>query len=346
MLDPEGYPVEDPVKLARIHGPGDVRLDEVPEPELGPDDAILEVGACGICGSDVGYARIGGVMAPVSRPMPIGHELAGTVVAVGENVRCTQVGARVALHPGAAGFGLGNGGPEGGFTKKLRVRGAAQGKSLFPIPDDMPFEVAALAEPLGVGMNAVDRVQVGPGDKVAVLGAGPIGLSAVATLADRGIVDVVAVDLSETRLEVARKLGAPATIQAAKEDLWEGLARLHGSQTFFGAEVVETNVFIEATGASSVLQQVIQRCAPEARVSVVALHRGETPVDLIMLLMKQITLQGAMEYPERYETMLDFLARRDLRPMITQRFGLDDFLEAFAVAQSPDTAAKVMIEMG
>jgi len=333
------------VKLARVHGPGDVRLDEVPEPEAGPDDVILEVGACGICGSDVGYGRIGGVMAPVAEAMPIGHELAGTVIAKGENVREPEVGTRVALHPGAAGFGLGNGGSEGGFTKHLLVRGAAQGKSLFPIPDDMPFEVAALAEPLGVGMNAVDRVDVRPGDKVAVLGAGPIGLSAVATLADRGIEDVVAVDLSEARLEVARKLGAPETLHAKSEDLWEGLARIQGRQRFFGADVVETNVFIEATGATSVLQQVIEHAAPEARVSIVALHRGETPVDLIALLMKQMRLQGAMEYPENYEQMLEMLARRDLRPMITHRFGLDDFLEAFEVAGSPDAGAKVMIEI-
>ena len=333
------------MKVVRIHGPGDVRLDELPEPEVGPDDVVLEVGACGICGSDVGYARIGGVMAPVSDPMAIGHELAGTVISAGANVQGIQIGARVALHPGAAGFGLGNGGPEGGFTKKLLVRGAAQGKSLFPIPDDMPFELAALAEPLGVGMNAVDRVQVEPGDKVAVLGAGPIGLSAVATLADRGIEDFVVVDLSETRLEVARKLGAPETIHASGKDLWEELAALHGSQTFFGAQVVETNVFIEATGVTSILQQVIARCAPEARVSVVALHRGETPVDLIMLLMKQMRLQGAMEYPENFEEMIELIDRRDLSPMITHRFALDDFIEALAVAQSPDAGAKVMIEM-
>ena len=333
------------MKLARIHGPGDVRLDEVEEPEVGPDDAILEVGACGICGSDVGYARIGGVMAQAPAPMPIGHELAGTVIALGENVRGTELGARVALHPGAAGFGLGNGGPEGGFTTRLLVRGAAQGKSLFPIPDDMPFEVAALAEPLGVGMNAVDRVRVCPGEKVAVLGAGPIGLSAVAALLDRGVEDVVAIDLSETRLEVARKLGARETIHAKEEGIWERLAALHGSQRFYGDDVVETDVFIEATGVTSVLQDVIRHGAPESRVSVVALHRGETPIDLIAVLMKQMTLQGAMEYPERYEEMLELLGRRDLRPMITHRFALDDFLEAFAVAQSPDAGAKVMIEM-
>ena len=195
------------MKLARIHGPGDVRLDEVPEPIAGPDDVILEVGACGICGSDVGYAKIGGAQGPSPEPMAIGHELAGRVCFVGANCDdVAKIGDRVALHPGAAGFGLGNGGPEGGFTPRLLVRGAAQDKSLFAIPDDMSFEFAALAEPLGVGMHAVDQAEVRAGDKVAVLGAGPIGLSAIATLADRGIEDIVSIDLSQTRLEVARKM--------------------------------------------------------------------------------------------------------------------------------------------
>ena len=73
------------MKLARIHGPGDVRLDDVSEPTCGPDDVILDVGACGICGSDVGYAKLGGVAGPVREPMPIGHELAGTIASVGAN---------------------------------------------------------------------------------------------------------------------------------------------------------------------------------------------------------------------------------------------------------------------
>lgn len=333
------------MKLARIHGPDDVRLDDVPDPLCGPDDVILDVGACGICGSDVGYAKLGGVTGPVSEPMPIGHELAGTVRVVGANCEgVAKVGDRVALHPGAAGFGLGNGGPEGGFAPRLLVRGAAAGRSLFPIPDDMPFAHGALAEPLGVGMHAVDQSEARPGDRVAVLGAGPIGLSAIATLADRGIEDIVSVDMSDTRLDVARKLGATHTINPSQEDLWAGLGRIHGTETLYWMENVGTNVFIEATGVGPLLAEVVHRCAPQSRISVVALHRQEVPIAFMDVLTKEVTIRGSIEYPADYGEMIRLLARRDLEPMITHRFGLDDFLEAFDVARAPDAGAKVMIE--
>jgi 2-desacetyl-2-hydroxyethyl bacteriochlorophyllide A dehydrogenase len=333
------------MKIARIHGPNDLRIDEIPEPEIGPDDVLLDVRACGICGSDLGYVRLGGVQGPTEEPMPIGHELAGTVSAVGANCGdIARIGDRVALHPGAAGFGLGNGGPEGGFAPRLLVRGAARGRSLFPIPDDLSFAHGALAEPLGVGMHAVDQAEARPGDRVAVLGAGPIGLSAVATLADRGIEDVVAIDRSPKRLEVARKLGAAHTVDTSEEDLWEALGRIHGTSRLYWMDVVETNVFIEATGVGSLLADVIGRCAPKSRISVVALHRTPVPIDFLDVLTKEITIRGSIEYPEDFGEMIRLIARRDLEPMISHRFAFDDFLEAFAVASSPSESAKVMIE--
>ena len=330
---------------AQIHAPGVVQLDDVAEPKPGARDVVIEVTACGICGSDVGYVRLGGMAGPSPEPMPLGHELSGTVVEVGEEVDCVVPGTRVVLNPGAAGYAIGNGGSEGGFARRLLVREAARGRSLFPIPDGMPFEIAALSEPLGVGMNAVDRSAAKPGDRVVVLGAGPIGLAVVATLADRGIADVVAVDLSQTRLAIAQKLGAQYVVNPTSQDLWAELSRIHGTTPFYGVDYADANVFIEASGSAAVLKELIDRAPPEARIAVVALHRASIPVNFLIVLMKQLTLQGAMEYPERYEDMIELLERRDLSAMITHRFGLDDFLEAMTVAQDPDAGAKVMIEI-
>ena len=333
------------MKLARIHGPDDLRVDDVPEPEIGPDDVLLDVRACGICGSDLGYVRLGGVQGPSDTPMPIGHELAGTVAAVGANCEdVARIGDRVALHPGAAGFGLGNGGPEGGFAPRLLVRGAAQGRSLFSLPEGLSFAHGALAEPLGVGMHAVDQAEAAPGDKVAVLGAGPIGLAAVATLADRGIADVVAIDRSAKRLEIARELGAAHTLDTTQEPLFDGLGRIHGTSRLYWMDLVNTDVFIEATGVGPLLADVIQRCAPKSRISVVALHRAPVPVDFMTVLTKELTLRGSIEYPEDFGEMLRLLDRRDLEPMISHRFAFDDFLDAFEIAKSPSQSAKVMIE--
>jgi threonine dehydrogenase-like Zn-dependent dehydrogenase len=334
------------MKRAQIHAPGEVRLDEVAEPEIGPRDALLQVATCGICGSDVSWVRRGGLAGPGPEPMALGHELSGIVVAVGSEVRDIEPGTRVALNPGANGFAIGSGGPEGGFAPQLLVREAARGGCFFPIPDEMPFEQAALAEPLGVGMNAVNRSGARPGDRVAIFGAGPIGLAALATLLDRGFEDVVSIDLSEKRLEVARKLGAPQTVHAGRQDAWQRLAELHGSRSFYGADLAETDVFIEASGARPVLEQIIERSRPEARVAVVALHYEPVPVNFVTVMMKQLTLQGAMEYPDRYEDMLELLGRRDLSPMITHRFPLAQFGDAMEIAGNPDAGAKVMVEIG
>lgn len=332
------------MKQIRLHGPEDVRLDEVPEPEPGPRDAVVRVAACGICGSDVGYVKLGGVAGPTRRPLPLGHELAGVIEALGAEVSGLRAGDRVVVHPGAAGNRIGNGGPEGGFAPRLLVRNAAAGGSLFAIPDGMPFEVAALAEPLGVGMNAALRSDARAGEKAVVFGAGPIGLAAVATLADRGVADVIAVDLSERRLALARALGAHATLNPAREDVWQGVRARHGEALLLGARMAASDAYVEASGASAVIGEVLQHAKGEARLSVVALHRAPVPVNFLLVMMKQLTLRGAMEYPEDFGATLALLARRDLAPMITHRFPLARFADALAVARDADASGKVMIE--
>ncbi len=331
------------MKLVQIHGPDDVRLDDVELPEAGPRDAVVRVAACGICGSDVGYVQLGGVAGPSRAPMPLGHELAGVVESVGAEVEGLAPGTRVVLNPSRA--RIGNGGPEGGFTPRLLVRDAAAGDALFPIPDALPFDRAALTEPLGVGMNAVDRSGAAPGEKVVVFGAGPIGLAAIATLRDRGVDDVVAVDLSEARLALAEKLGAAATIRADRDDTWARIRDLHGTTPLMGAPMAGSHAYIEASGAPAVIPEILQQAAPEARLSVVALHRQPTEVPFLLVMMKQLTIRGAMEYPSDYNAMIELLARRDLGPMITHRFGLDAFGEAMAVARDPEKSGKVMIEI-
>ncbi len=333
------------MKRVYIHGPDDVRLDEIHEPKPGARDAVVRVAACGICGTDLRYVRLGGLAGPTAKPMALGHELAGVVDAVGDQVANLRVGDRVVLNPTAGGNMIGNGGEEGGFSRRLLVRDAAAGKRLYPLPDSLPMETAALTEPLGVGMNAVDRIDPRPTDKVAVFGAGPIGLAAIAVLRDRGVADVVAIDLSATRLAIARQLGATRTIDASNEDPWRALRKFHGEAPVLGAPMAGTDAYIEASGADPVIQQFLQHAKGEARLSVVALHDRPIEISFLLVMMKQLTIRGAMEYPEDYTDAIELLTRWNLSPMISHRFPLAQFDEALALARDPSSGGKVMIEM-
>jgi threonine dehydrogenase-like Zn-dependent dehydrogenase len=328
-----------------VHAPGDVRLDPATRREVGPRDALVRVEACGICGSDVGYVRLGGVAGPAPEPMPIGHELSGVVEQLGSEVHGLAVGARVVVDPLGAGNLIGNGGSEGGFTRQLLVRNAAEGESLVPIPDSMPFEVAALAEPLGVGMQAVNRSGARPGEKVVIFGAGPIGLAALATLCYRGIEDVVVVDLSPRRLEIARALGAREVLNPDQDKVWRRLRELHGTASVLGAPMAGSDVYIEASGASALIGQVIAHAKSNARLSVVGLHRQEVPVNFLIVMMKQLSIVGSMAQPDDWNDMIEMLSRVDLSAMITHRFALQDFQQGLAVAQAPGAGAKVMITL-
>ena len=126
----------------RVHGPGDVRVDDVPPPDPGPRDAVVKIAACGICGSDLSYIRMGGMAGPGPEPLCLGHEMAGVVATVGESVTAVTPGDRVAVPPGNEELGrIGGGGPEGGLTPLLLVRGADAGL-LHPVPDSVPLDVS------------------------------------------------------------------------------------------------------------------------------------------------------------------------------------------------------------
>ena len=335
------------MKQIRVHGPNDVRLDDIDPVPPGPRDAVVRVGACGICGSDVSYVHMGGLGRPGGEPMPLGHEMAGVVEWVGREVGCVAVGDRVIVHPGDVGHGpMGSGGSEGGLTHAVLVREAANGRRLFPVPPDLPLSVAALAEPVGVGMQAVNQADVARGDKVAVFGCGPIGLTAIATLLDRGIGEVVAVDLSPQRLVLAEGLGVQAALDPTKVDVWEELARLHGTAPFMFGPTPATDAFIEASGSDEVIGDVLQHGRVDGRMSVVALHYAPVPTSFLMVLMKQFTIRGSIEYPPRFEDAIELLARRDLSELITHRFELEEFDRGLSLLEGSRECGKVMITMG
>ena len=332
------------MKQIMLHGKNDWRLDDIAEPTPGPRDALVRIAACGICGTDVSYVHMG--MTP-GHPIPLGHEMSGVVDWVGDEVLNLSLGDRVAVCPSDSGGGaMGTGGGQGGLTPLLHVPDAASGGRLFKIPDDMPLTTAALAEPLAVGMQAVNQSEAKPGERVAVFGCGPIGLMAIATLMDRGVEDVVAIDFSRERLNLAKSLGASQVLDPSEVDIWEELKRAHGTAPFMFGPTAATDVFIEASGADSVIGDVLSNGRVGGRLVIVALHYRPVPTSFLNLLMKQFTIRGSMEYPERFEDAIELLSRKDLSALITHKLSLEEFGEGLAILEGSKDCGKVMITMG
>jgi (R,R)-butanediol dehydrogenase / meso-butanediol dehydrogenase / diacetyl reductase len=332
-------------QILNIHGVNDVRLDPVAPPQPGDKDVVIRVKACGICGSDLSYIRMGGIHRKPGGVTPIGHEAAGEIVAVGSAVQGVRPGQRVVVNPMMTPSYIGSGGPEGAFTEELLVRDARIGDSLLPIPDDLPYDVAALTEPLAVALHGVNRAQVKPGDKVVVFGCGPIGLGMVLWLVDRGVTDVVALDLAPERLERARALGARAAFDPTSEDLKARLVDLHGSARVFSRDAVGTDAFIDAAGAPNILSDVVRIAKYRSRMVVTAAYMKPVELDLGAMLTTEMTITTAVGYPSEMPEVVAALPRlrATAAPLISHRFPFAKIIEALGVAATP-ASAKVMID--
>jgi threonine dehydrogenase-like Zn-dependent dehydrogenase len=330
----------------RIHGPGDCRRDMVPLPTVGDADVLVRVHACGICGTDLGYMERGGLGGGRGLPMPLGHEIAGVIEATGSRVRDVVAGQRVIVNPDDD--AIGNGGPEGGFSEWVLVRNARLGGNLLAIPGGLGDEAAALVEPLAVAVHGVKRSGLGPGDKAVVLGAGVIGLGAVVGLRHRGVTDIVAIDVHERRLEAARRLGASATIDPSREDLAARLGELHGRQMRYGFPMVGSDAFIDAAGAPALLQQALGLARTRARIVVIAVHKSAVPVDMLLVMAKELELVGSIAYPEgEFDEAVDILSRDSsvADTLISHRFAFTDFDQAIVQARNAAETLKVMVRM-
>jgi (R,R)-butanediol dehydrogenase / meso-butanediol dehydrogenase / diacetyl reductase len=333
------------MQVLNIHGVDDVRLDPVEPPSPGSKDVVVKVKACGICGSDLTYIKLGGIHRKPGGTTPLGHEAAGEIIYVGDDVEDISVGQRVVINPMMTPSYIGSGGPEGAFTEELLVRGARVGESLLLIPTDLPYEVAALTEPLAVALHGVNRAMVKPGDKVVVFGCGPIGLGMVLWLVERGITDVVALDLAADRLARATALGARAAFNPTKEDLRARLIELHGSARVFSRESVGTDAFIDAAGAPNILSDVVSMAKYQSRMVVTAAYSKPVPLDLGAMLTTEMTITTAVGYPTEMPEVLAALPRlRDkAAPLISHRFPFEKVVAALDIARTPGSA-KVMIE--
>ncbi|MXO89982.1 zinc-dependent alcohol dehydrogenase [Pontixanthobacter aquaemixtae] len=330
------------MKLLNIHDVNSVALDEYERPEAGPRDVVVKMKACGICGSDLSYIKNGGIPGP-GKPTPLGHEGSGEIMEVGSEVDGLSVGQPVIVNPMNTPSFIGSGGPEGAFTEELLVRDARLNDSILPIPADIPFDVAAMCEPLAVALHGVNRAEVGKGDKIAIFGCGPIGLGMVMWAIDRGC-DVIALDLAESRLERARQLGAK-TINPGSEDVQARIKELHGSHTYFNRERADTDAYIDAAGAPSILADVVTMAKKHARHVITAAYLKPIDLPAGAMLTSEMTITTAVGYPDEFPQVIAAMPRlKDtIASLISHHLPFEEVIEGLEIAADPQSA-KVMIE--
>lgn len=333
------------MKRVMVHGPGDVRLDEVDKPSAGPDDVIIQLKAAGICGSDFTYVANGGAMRAENKPFGLGHEFGGIVVEAGRNVTTFRVGERVAYNSYNSPADVGRASEQAGFSNFLLIRDIDRHQqSLVRIPQNVSFEHAALVEPLSVSMHAINRAAPQLGERAAIFGVGPIGLGMVQVLKMRGIDQIVAFDLSPLRRQLALDMGAMSAFDPRETPPAQALGETFGYGDLRGAKLPLTEMYFETTGAPGVFDDIVRFCYLGSRIISVAIQKGAMQLDG-NLLGKELTILGSLGYPTEFPEVVDCLAQGSIQPsaMITDRFPIEDFIAAFEHAKKSDHAGKVLL---
>lgn len=346
----------DTMRAAVLHGVEDLRIEEVPTPRLeSPDDVLVRIGRVGVCGSDIHYYRHGRI-GPfvVEEPMILGHECAGEVVEVGAQVTELKPGDRVALEPGVpcrkcqfCRTGRYNLCADVVFFATPPVDGAfceyvtSPADFAFKLPDNVSLEEGAMCEPLAVGMYATQRGQVGLGDTVAVLGAGPIGLVTLQAAKARGGTTLIVTDVEEPRLALARKLGADHAINAQEHDPVAAIKDLTQGK---GADVV-----LEAAGTTGTTQQALQAAKSGGRVILIGLPpEDDVPLSMPDLVTRELDVGGIFRYANVYAQAVAAIGSGliDVKSMITHRYPLDQAEEALVFADTHKSECiKVSVEV-
>lgn len=344
------------MKTARLYAPDDLRLDTLPDPEPGPGGLVLRVLACGTCGTDVKVYHHG--HAHISLPRVIGHEVAGEVVAVGADTPRWHVGDRVqiiAAIPDGTCFECRRGFMtvcedlesigyqyDGGFAELIRVPAKVLAvDGVNAIPDGLDAAQAAVTEPLACVINGQELAQVGPGDAVVVVGAGPIGSLHVRLARSRGAERVFLVDVNPKRLALASRLEADALIDGSATDPVAAVRDLTDGR---GADVV-----ITAAGSKPAQQQALAMAAMRGRVSFFGgLPRDDAIValDSNLIHYRELSVVGAYgSMPRHNRAALDLIAsgRVPVADLITHRMPLDRVLDAIDIVARGE-GIKVVIE--
>jgi L-iditol 2-dehydrogenase len=329
----------------------DIRLEKVPNPEIGPGELLLKVSMCGICGSDVmEWYRIR------KAPRVLGHEVVGIVCEVGEGVEGYRLGDRVFVshhvpcddcryclrgeHTVCETLHSTNIDP-GGFAECARIPRINMERGVFLLPEEMTDEEGVFIEPLGCVLRGQDKLGICPGDTVLVLGSGVSGILHIQLARSKGATKVLATDINESRLGYARRFGCDAAIDAM-EDV-PGLVReLNGGN---GADHV-----IVSTAALPAIEQGIRSVDAGGRVLLFAPAPPGVvlPLDLNDLWSRQVTVTTSYAAsPDDLAAAIELIRAGsvDVQGMVTHRLGLDEVGVGFKLVEEAGDSLKVIVEL-
>ncbi|MDR1496341.1 MAG: alcohol dehydrogenase catalytic domain-containing protein [Clostridiales Family XIII bacterium] len=342
------------MKAAVYLGKDHIEVRDVPDPVPEDGDIVVKIHACAVCGSDIRIFHHGNPR--VRPPQIIGHESAGEVVAVGNGVTKFRIGDRVAIGAdvpcGECEFceaGIGNNCQinyalgyqfPGSFAQYVLLNKLTVDLGpIHKIDPSMPYDEAALAEPLACVLNATELAGIKLGDTVVIIGAGPIGLMIMPIARMLGAIKVVVVQRSKNRLEAAKALGADVVIASSEEDAIERVKEeTHG----LGADVIFT-----ANSSPETHRDAMLMAKNRARISLFGgLPAGSTiELETNIIHYKELTMMGAHgAMPRHHRQAVELIAARrpDMRPYISDRFALDDIRAAFELTES-HSAMRVVV---
>ncbi len=329
------------MKALVYHGNKDLRLQDVPEPEPGPGEVKLRIDYCGICATDIEEYLYGPKFIAHDTPNPItgrmlpltpGHEITGAVVDMGQGVsnvgpgdrvvlntvltcgrcrHCASGGETMCAHMAVAGFDL-----DGGLAEYMVWRA----DEAIKLPDEVSSEQAAPIEPTSVAIHAARRAGVKPGERVAVLGCGTVGLLAMQAVKAMGA-ETIALDRRELSLDLARKLGAGEAIDSSAPDAGDRLLEVTGGD---GPDVV-----IDAAGGPQTPALAVDWARRGGRVVLVAIYTDETTIDFNSVVSDEKRLVGSIAYERRdVEDAVRLIASGDIdtTPLISDKIHLDEVI--------------------
>lgn len=341
------------MKAVVIHAAKDLRIEEREAEQPGPGQVEVAIEAGGICGSDLHYYNHGGFgTVRVREPMILGHEVAGTIKALGEGVSGLAVGDRVAVSPSRpcnhCEFCLkgqqnqclnmrfyGSAMPMPHIQGAFRQRLVAEAYQCHKVRDGISIHEAAMAEPFAVTLHGVNRAGALTDKRVLVTGCGPIGALAIIAARAHGAREIVATDVMDAVLQKALAIGADRVINVASDP--DALSAYSANKGYF-------DVQFEASGNERAVRSGLEALKPRSTVVQLGLG-GDVSIPQNMVVAKEIEMKGTFRFHEEFGLAVDFINQRrvDLKPLLTGTFPLEEAVAAFETAGDRSRSMKVQL---